>query len=241
MKVFRIEQYVCTVCGYNIIENLPDNCPFCGTSKEHFISARFCSKNYKIIENKITDRVFSLKTLPKLGFDHLSYCIRTDNQRIWIDCPSTFQDNLDRMDKILLTHNHFLGASNLYRSYYTAFIWIQQLDADNFLSQNYAFDKKFSENFKLNGIEAFHINGHTQGFTIYIFQDILFISDYIILTNDGMQLNPYGPNKETIHGAFKIKQIIENKDITKICGYNYVIDYLYWEKKFEDLLNRIAF
>ncbi|MFX0025997.1 MAG: rubredoxin-like domain-containing protein [Candidatus Hermodarchaeota archaeon] len=241
MNIFRLEQYVCEICGYNMIGYLPDNCPFCGSPKKKFITAEFCSKKYSIKKEKVTNRVFSLRSSPKLGLEHLAYCIVSDNQKIWIDCPSTFQASLDRMDKILFTHHHFLGASNLYRSYYTAFIWIHQYDTQNNLAQNHSFDKLFLKDFELGGIEAFHINGHTQGFTFYIFENVLFVCDYVFLIKESMRLNPYGPNKETFHGALKIKDIIKNKDLRKVCGYNYIDDYSDWKKKFEELLARTNF
>ena len=32
------EQYVCLVCGFNMVGYYPDKCPFCGVSKEEFIT-----------------------------------------------------------------------------------------------------------------------------------------------------------------------------------------------------------
>jgi len=241
MNIFRLEQFVCEICGYNMIGYLPNNCSFCGASKDNFITAEICSKKYSIKKEKVTNRVFSLRSSPKLGLEHLAYSIISNNQEIWIDCPSTFQASLDRMDKILFTHHHFLGASNIYRSYYTAFIWIHQYDTQNFLAQNHSFDKLFLENFELDGIEAFHVNGHTQGFTLYIFEDVLFVCDYVFLIKERMRLNPYGSKKSTAQGAFKIKEIIKNEDFSKVCGYNYVEDYSDWNEKFEELLTRTSF
>ncbi|MFX1499308.1 MAG: rubredoxin-like domain-containing protein [Promethearchaeota archaeon] len=240
MNVFRTEQYVCKVCGYNIIGHFPRNCPFCGASQENFITAEFCSDNYNLVEEKVTNQVFSLVSSPALGLEHKAYCIKTDDQMIWIDCPSTFKTNIERMDKIIFTHNHFLGASNLYRNYYTAFIWIHHSDTYSLLTQSYSFDKKFSENFELKGIKAFHLNGHTPGFTCYIFQNILFVCDYIFFDEKSMKLNPYGPYKKTIEGAFKLREILRHKNLKKVCGYNYVIKYPYWKEKFKELLTRIS-
>ncbi|MFW9825623.1 MAG: rubredoxin-like domain-containing protein [Candidatus Thorarchaeota archaeon] len=239
MNVFRVEQYVCRVCGYNIIGYFPQNCPFCGTTRENFITAEFCSENYKIVKEKITNRVSSLFSSPALGLEHRAYCINT-NQRIWIDCPSTFQMDIERMDKIIFTHNHFLGASNLYRNYYTAFIWIHQSDIGNILAKNYSFDKKFSDDFELEGIKAFHLDGHTPGFTCYIFENILFVCDYVFLDKERMRLNPHGSSIKTIEGAFKLREVIRNQKLEKVCGYNYTIGYLNWKEKFKDLLTRIS-
>jgi rubrerythrin len=41
------EQYVCPVCGFNMIGFHPDHCPFCGAAKKHFITAEECSARYK--------------------------------------------------------------------------------------------------------------------------------------------------------------------------------------------------
>ncbi|MFX0147849.1 MAG: rubredoxin-like domain-containing protein [Candidatus Hodarchaeota archaeon] len=240
MNIFRIDQYVCKICGYNMIGYLPSNCPFCGAVKKNFITAEFCSKNYRIIEEKVSNKIFSLCSRPELGLEHNAYCINTKNQKIWIDCPSTFQPDVERMNKIIFTHNHFLGASNLYRSYFTAFIWIHQLDTDNRLVQNYSFDKKFSEDFELEGIKSFHLNGHTPGFTCYIFEKILFICDYVFLDEKAMKFNPYGPTEKTKEGALNLNLILNNNELEKVCGYNYVVKYSYWKEKFNELITRIS-
>ncbi len=31
-----VEQYVCTVCGFNMVEHYPSKCPFCGASQDKF-------------------------------------------------------------------------------------------------------------------------------------------------------------------------------------------------------------
>ena len=239
MNVFRTQQYVCKVCGYNIIGYFPNRCPFCGAIKDNFITAEFCSKFYKVKIHKITKNIFSLTSSPKLGLEHVAYCLNTQNKRIWVDCPSIFQDNLERMDKILFTHNHFLGASNLYRSYYTVFVWIHKSDADDILTRNYSFDKKFLEDFELDGIEAFHIGGHTTGFTFYIFDNVLFICDYVFFKNGTMSFNPYGPRNATTTGALKLRKLIETRNLIKVCGYNYSVDFSYWDEKFDKLLANI--
>jgi len=240
MNIFRIDQYVCKICGYNMIGYLPSNCPFCGAAKENFMTAKFCSRNYSIAEEKVTSKIFSLYSTPALGLEHRAYCINTKSQKIWIDCPSTFQSDVERMNKIIFTHNHFLGASNLYRSYFTAFIWIHQLDTDNPLVQNYSFDKKFSEDFELEGIKAFHLNGHTLGFTCYIFEKTLFICDYVVIGEKTMKFNPYGPAEKTKEGALKLSLILRSNELEKVCGYNYAVKYSYWKEKFNELITRIS-
>jgi len=230
------EQYVCKVCGYNIINNHPDFCPFCGASRIHFITADVCSQKYKIVENEVKDSVTRLNSYPSLGLEHTAYCIENKGRRIWIDCPSTFSKNLKPMDKILFTHHHFLGASNLYREYYTAFIWIHKKDSVHTLANQHSFDKKFVENFEINGIKAYHINGHTPGFTIYIYEDILFICDYLLLKNDELFLNPYGPDELTTDGAKFLWNYIKKREFEKVCGFNYIMDFNDWIREFVKLL-----
>ncbi len=230
-------QYVCKRCGYNMIGHFFQFCPFCGSSNENFITAEECSQMHKILSSRVNDKVFRLNSYPPLGLDHSTYSIEIDNKRIWIDCPSTFSKDLEPMDKILFTHQHFLGASNLYRGYYTAFIWIHKHDSEHLLSKLHPFDKKFTQDFNLSGIEAFHINGHTRGFTFYIFEDIIFICDYLIPLDQIFILNPYGSLQSTKEGAKRLKKIIEKREFDTVCGFNYVMDYQIWKKEFLKLLN----
>ncbi|UCD02145.1 MAG: MBL fold metallo-hydrolase [Promethearchaeota archaeon] len=234
---YKSVQYVCLKCGYNIISYFPDFCPFCGASNENFITAEECSQKYNIAETIVNNKVTRLNSYPNLGLEHAAYCLKINNKYIWIDCPSTFRKDLDPMDKILFTHNHFLGASNLYREYYTAFIWIHKSDSEHSLAKMHSFDKKFNQNFKLSGIEAFHIDGHTPGFIFYIFDNILFICDYVILSGNKLILNPYGPRQSTIEGAKRLREIIKKREINTVCGVNYVMDYLKWKEGFLKLFN----
>jgi len=232
-----VEQYVCRVCGFNIIGYYPKFCPFCGASHDHFITAEECSQRYNIISTKVNDKVMRLNLSPPFRLEHAAYSIEINGKFIWIDCPSIFNKDLELMDKILFTHHHFLGASNLYRDYYTTFIWIHKKDSEHLLASRHPFDKKFEQNFEVSGIKAFHIDGHTPGFTFYIFEDVVFICDYFFLKNKEMTYNPYGSSKATKVGAMKIKKIIRDYEINIVCGYNYVLDFNDWKKRFDNLLN----
>jgi hypothetical protein len=231
------KQFVCKKCGYNMIGHYYKSCPFCGASNRNFITAEECSHNHNIVSSSITDRVSRLNTYPPLGLEHSAYSIEIDNKRIWIDCPSTFSKDLEPMDKILFTHHHFLGASNLYREYYTAFIWIHKKDSEHLISSKHPFDKKFTQNFNLSGIEAIHIGGHTHGFTIYTFEEILFICDYLIPLDENLILNPYGSIHYIKEGAKKINKFVENGEISIVCGFNYVLDFHFWKKQLDNLLS----
>lgn len=240
ISVFIKEQYVCKVCGFNMIGYFPEHCPFCGTLNVNFITAEECSENYNIIETEVNDKVIRLNSSPPLGLEHSAYCIKTENQIVWIDCPSTFSKDIDRMDKIMFTHHHFLGASNLYRSYYSAFLWIHEEDSKQNLAQKYPFDKKFENDYNFSEIKAYHINGHTPGFTIYLFKDVFFICDYVSVSGGNMHFNPYGPRNKTIEGAKVMNTILNSKhELRKVCGFDYVLDYSDWKSKFDDLLKSV--
>jgi len=234
---FIQEQYVCLKCGYNIIGFHPQLCPFCGASNENFITAEDCSQKYKVKSSKVNNKINRLYSYPALGLEHSAYCIRIDKKFIWIDCPSTFNRDLDPMDKILFTHHHFLGASNLYRGYYTTFLWIHKDDSEHYFAEKHYFDRKFSQDFNLLGIEAFVINGHTPGFTFYIFEDVLFVCDYLIRSGKDFILNPYGSIEATKEGAKKLRDIIISRDIETVCGFNYVKEYNIWKKEFFNLFH----
>jgi len=237
MNLFENEQYVCKVCGFNIIGYFPERCPFCGTLNVNFITAENCSENYKVLETKITDKVIRLNSTPPLGLEHAAYSIKTENQTIWIDCPSTFDSSLEKMDKIIFTHHHFLGASNLYRSYNTAFVWIHIEDSKHDMSQKHTFDKRFDTDFQLSGIKAFHINGHTAGFTFYTYENIVFVCDYVSLSEGKMKFNPYGPLRKTIEGGKLMKKLLENGNYQKVCGFDYDVAFSEWISLLNDLVN----
>ena len=127
MKLFEKEQYVCTVCGFNIIEHFPERCPFCGALNTKFITAENCSKNYKVVQTKVTDKIFRLNSTPSLGLEHTAYSIKTEAQIIWIDCPSAFNRTLEPVSAILFTHLHFMGACNQYRELWNAKVFLHVL------------------------------------------------------------------------------------------------------------------
>ena len=227
------EQFVCLVCGFNMIGFHPDNCPFCGAPKARFITAEECSTRYKVAATPVSDKVTRLNSRPALGLEHAAYRIETSAGPCWIDCPSSFDASLPGVDTILFTHHHFLGASNLYREHFGARINIHQADSRHDICRPFPFDGTFEEDFTHRGLEAFHIDGHTPGFTFYIFEETLFICDYVFLVDDGMRFNPFGPADLTIAGGRRIREHLDGRQLTTVCGYNYVIDYRDWLRKFE--------
>jgi glyoxylase-like metal-dependent hydrolase (beta-lactamase superfamily II) len=228
------EQYVCLVCGFNMVGFHPANCPFCGASSKHFITSQECSERYRVVGVPVTGKVTRLNSQPALGIEHAAYRIETGEGACWIDCPSSFDRSLQRADAILFTHHHFLGASNLYREEFGAQVQIHQQDSLHEICRPFTFDCTFTDNFVHQGIEAYHVDGHTPGFTFFIFEELLFICDYVFLTGDGLKYNPFGPADRTIAGGKRIAEILAGKELKTVCGYNYVVDYRAWKRWFDE-------
>lgn len=209
-----------------------DTCPFCGARKERFITAGECSARFKVVSTPVSEKVTRLNSQPALGYKHATYRIETGQSAIWIDCPSSLDAALPRVDSIIFTHHHFLGASNLYREHFGAKVRIHQADSGHEICRPFSFDVPFDQNFTHHGIEAFHADGHTPGFTFYIFEETLFICDYVFLEKKGMQLNPFGPADRTIAGSRRIRNLLDGRQLATVCGYNYVIDYPEWQRLF---------
>lgn len=228
-------QWVCVSCGYNMIGEMADACPFCGADRDKFISWEEAEKVYRVTSNPVNDCVTQLLSVPGLGLEHAAYRVETDKGAVWIDCPSAFNRNLKSVEAIFFTHPHFMGAANLYRKLWQARVFLHTLDAENRLTQQFLVDVRFKSNFNYKEIEAYHVGGHTPGYTVYIYQDVLFICDYAFPPGNKMQLNPHGPNQETRQGALGILKIIKEKQLTTVCGYNYVVDYHDWLLNFESV------
>jgi len=227
------EQYVCLVCGFNMVGFHPDRCPFCGSGKEHFITAQECSARYKVQATPVHERVTRLNSTPALGIEHAAYRIETPGGAVWIDCPSCYDASLPRAESILFTHHHFLGACNLYREHFPARVRIHHDDAWHQICRPFIFDETFANDFVEHDLHAFHIDGHTPGFTMYIFQDVLFICDYVFLDGDLLKYNPYGPADRTVAGGERIAEILAGRKLSTVCGYNYVLDYADWKRRFD--------
>lgn len=227
------EQYVCLVCGFNMIGFHPSNCPFCGAGSGHFITAGECSARYRVVGEPVNGKVTRLNSQPALGIEHAAYRVETGQGSCWIDCPSSFDSSLLKTDAILFTHHHFLGASNLYREHFPAQVQIHQDDSRHELCRPFTFDVTFRENFVYQGIEAYHVGGHTPGFTFYIFEEVLFICDYVFLDGDGMKYNPFGPAGRTVEGGRLIGELLVGRKLSTVCGYNYVLDYDDWKRRFD--------
>lgn len=229
------EQYVCLVCGFNMVGFYPETCPFCGAHKEQFISAEECSARFKVVATPVNDKVTRLNSQPVLGYEHAAYRIEAGQSAVWIDCPSSFDTSLLPVDTILFTHHHFLGAANLYREFFPAGVAIHQEDSCHEICRPFNFDDRFAQDFNHHGIEACHVDGHTPGFTFYVFEETLFICDYVFLQENGMKLNPFGSADRTMAGCRHIRNLLADRRLATVCGYNYVIDFPEWWRRFESV------
>jgi len=230
-------QWVCLQCGYNMIGEMPDVCPFCGAQHDRFLPWDAVENNYRVTTHAVNDVVSQLLSVPTLGLEHAAYRVETGEGPVWIDSPSAFNRDLAPVKAILFTHHHFLGASNQYRRLWHSEVWLHDLDAQHRLSALFDIDRRFADDFSAFGIEAYHTGGHTPGFTFYIHRDALFICDYVFLVKGVLYFNPYGPEQETIKRAQRIHDIVKSKSLKTVCGYNYVADFADWLPLFEDLLH----
>ena len=222
-----------------MIGEQPDICPFCGARHDQFISWEQTEKTYRVNTHRVNDSVTQLVSEPRLGLEHAAYRIETANGAVWIDCPSAFNHTLEPVSAILFTHLHFMGACNQYRELWNAKVFLHVLDADQPLSKPFPVDDRFNKNFVFDDIAAYHVGGHTPGFTFYIYQDVLFICDYAFPPGPIMRLNPYGPEQKTLQGAEYILSIIKGMSLKTVCGYNYICDFKGWIADFERVVNSL--
>ena len=230
------KQWVCLQCGYNMIGAMPEVCPFCGAYHDQFLPWDEAETKFHVTGYTINNDVTQLLSVPKLGYEHVAYRIETAEGAVWIDSPSAFNRGLAPVAAILFTHHHFMGASNQYRRIWNAEIWLHDLDARHPLATLFTIDQRFFDDFSAFGIEAYHTGGHTPGFTFYIYHDVLFICDYVFLTDAGMCFNPYGPEQETIKQASRIHEVVKRKSLKTVCGYNYTANFADWMAGFERLI-----
>jgi hydroxyacylglutathione hydrolase len=234
-------QWVCLECGYNMIGEMPDVCPFCGARHDRFLPWEAAEKQFRVTGFPVGEGITQLLSVPKLGYEHAAYRIEAEGGSVWIDAPSAFNRDLEPVKAILFTHHHFMGASNQYRRLWQAEVRLHDLDAKQPLAKRFDVDRRFTGDFTAFGIEAHHSGGHTPGFTFYIYRDALFICDYVFLTPDGMVFNPYGPERETRRQASFIFEILKSRPLNTVCGYDYAVPFAEWLPRFERLLGQRNF
>lgn len=229
-------QWVCTVCGYNMIGKQPDHCPFCSSPRKNFVSAATASRRYRVTPKWVTEEVSRLKCIPRLGLEHAAYRIDAEGGSVLIDCPSAFNRSLEPVDSIMFTHKDFIGAANQYRDAWGAEVWLHEADAELSEVSKHSVDHRFSGNIDRFGVEGIHIGGHSPGFTVYVWQDVLFVCDYVYPPGPAMKLNPHGPRGATRDGAGRLVDVVSSRLLKTVCGYNYVTDFVSWRKAFMRLV-----
>lgn len=232
-------QFVCLRCGFNMVGYHPKNCPFCGAPKSKFITMDECINKYNVESKKVTDNVHSLNSVPGLGYEHAAYRLYMGDKILWIDCPSTYDDELSAPGEILFTHHHFLGASNVYQEQGGSAIRIHESDTKNSLCKNREFDVKFTRDFSIDELDAYHVNGHTPGFTIYVFGRCLFTCDYVFYRGDKLKFNPFSPMDKIKKQAEYIQELLENEinTIDFVCTYERIIPYAEWKPMFDKIFS----
>jgi len=230
------KQYVCVVCGYNMIGKVSDECPFCHADKSEFLTAEECSDTHFVVENPVNSKISRVSTTPKLGLEHAAYRITTADKVVMIDCPCCYDDSLAAVDIITFTHSHFVGAANMYQEKFGAELWMHQADTTHPILADIAFDNTFTANFTLSGVEAFHLGGHTPGYTVYFFEDVLFVCDMVWIKDGVMTFNPYSDMGAIREAAVKLKGLVAERNIVEVCGWNSVLEYSRWLPMFEALL-----
>jgi hydroxyacylglutathione hydrolase len=53
-----------------------------------------------------------------------------------------------------------------------------------------------------------------------------------------MQLNPFGPQDETRDHAARILEIISERSLETVCGFNFITEFDRWREDFKHLLDR---
>ena len=230
-------QWVCPVCGYNMIGEMPDICPFCGAHHNTFVTWDEAEQTYRVTPHRVNDYVTQLISAPRLGLEHAAYRIETEDGAVWIDCPSAFNRDLQPVEAIYFTHKDFMGASNQYRQLWNAKVYLHVNDAEHPLAVQFPVDKKTDGDFTEHGVEAFHIGGHTPCFTIYIYRKVLFICDYAFPPGPSMQFNPFGPKNETRKRASRILDIVSERSLEVVCGYNFITEFDSWLENFKRLVD----
>ena len=230
------KQWVCTVCGYNMVGARPDRCPFCSAPHDKMLDSAVTSRRYRVTATPVNETVAQLKSRPRLGLEHAAYRIDAEGGSVWIDCPSAFNSDLPAVDAILFTHKDFIGAANQYKELWNAEVWLHAADAELSDVCRHSVDHPFAEDFEKFGVRGVHIGGHSPGFTVYIWQDTLFVCDYVYPPGAGMKLNPHGKRDPTREGAGRLADLLSGQPLSTVCGYNYAVPFADWQTAFLRLI-----
>lgn len=232
-------QTVCTACGYNMIGEVPDLCPFCGGGADNFLSDSACAAAHRVTAFPINPNVTRFNSVPRLGIEHAAYRVDTGATTFMIDCPSAFNPDLPRADVIAFTHKDFLGAANQYRARFGAEVWIHENDAQHPLARPFPFDRQFTGDVEEPGIIGKFIGGHSAGFTVFLAAQTLFPCDLVFDVGARTRFNPFGTGaKVTREASVGLYEWLEGRAIETVCAWNYVTDYAGWKSRLDALVER---
>lgn len=217
----------------------PPRCPFCGASSKHFLPMPEVVARYRVERTPVGPGVTQLLSTPPLGLEHSAYLVELPHKRVLVDCPSSFDPSFGPVDDVYFTHHHFLGASNLYREEFGANIHLHAADAATSLSRPFPVDDQFEGDFADGSLEAWHLDGHTRGFTFYSFGPFLFVCDYAFVSGDGLRYNPYGPADRTAAGGRELARRVERRtaqsSYSHVLGHAGVAAFGWWWPRFQKL------
>ncbi len=109
---------------------------------------------------------------------------------------------------------------------------LHELDASHLLARNHPVDIVFQGDFKRGSLEAYHIAGHTPGFTVYIHNELLLICDYAFPRGPEIRLNPAKGDGTIREGGQGVLEITDIRGLKKVCSYNYITNFESWRKDF---------
>ena len=81
VKAKQKNQYVCLVCGFNMIGYYPEHCPFSGAARSNFITSEECSVRFKVEGTVVNSKVTCFRSVPALGLEHAAYRVETGGPR----------------------------------------------------------------------------------------------------------------------------------------------------------------
>ena len=229
---------ICPGCGQHLFDEEPDRCPLCGTPSNRFMTAEETEQHYRVATSRVTAQVQRLIVGPKLGI--ACYRVESGQDSVWIDCPAVFDRDIERVDAILFTHRDFMGACNRYREVWGTEVYLNEFDTGHRFARGHFVDHKVRGDFKRGALESYHLGGHSDGFTIYTHNDVLFVCDYVLVEGAGMKLTPFGHKRAIREGAHRILELTAGRNLETVCGYNFVTEFLPWRDALSRLLKADA-
>lgn len=61
--------------------------------------------------------------------------------------------------------------------------------------------------------------------------------DLVFLEDGRASFNPYGPDQPTREAGARLWQALADRELSRVCGWNYVADFGEWRDRFRGLLH----